>query len=173
MAHGSIPTTEAFAVSADRLVFEFLHEPGGSRAMNVNGAVTPVVFSHVATTDEQIGSIHVHMSDGVIQADGFGGLSALANGVIISVLNEDGEEIADFGTAMHPMQQNVDFSAIGGTRYVRDATGGGNDIIIIDIQFNESGAELLLRKGETILWTVRDNLTGLVEFTTVLLGFRH
>lgn len=172
MAHGSIPTIEGFAVSADRLVFEFLRN-AGSRAMNVNGAVTPVVFSHEATTDEQIGSIHVHMTDTGIKSDGFGGLTTLTNGVTIAVLDHDGEQIADFGTEDHPMKQNVDFSAIGGTRYVRDDAGGGDGIVIIDIQFRESGADLLLRKGETMQWTVNDNLTGLVEFTTVLLGFRH
>jgi hypothetical protein len=155
------------------MVYSFLSN-GGSVAMNVDGSATPVNFDHVASTTEQIHSCHIHIVDLGITSDGFGGLLTLTNGLLFQVLDTDGSTVIQtFGTDTHPIKQNFDFNHLAGNRVDRDFAGGGDDVYVVDWDFNHAGAELLLRAGQTFRCVVRDNITGLTELTMTLNGFKH
>lgn len=162
---------EEFARPANFLIYEFLTN-GGSRAMNVDGT-TPVTFKYTPTVDVQLHSVHTHLVDTGISADDFGGISALANGVLIQVLDTEAAVIQHFGTDLHPIQQNFDFAVYAGDKISRDFAGGGDDVYIFDWDFNHAGAELTLLAGQTFQFIIQDDLQALTEFTVMLQGFSH
>lgn len=141
---------------------------GSSGAMEVNGSVTPRVFSYTATGSCRVKEICVLVADDAASTwNQFGGLAALTNGVLIEAV-QGGQ-----ATTIALIQRNRELAAafssfqsygsplvsalgallgIGGTQFVFQGS--------IDLK-NESEF-IELEDGDVIRATVQDNLTNLV-----------
>lgn len=151
---------------------------GSSKAMNVNGSVTPVVFSYTATEDQVITSIKFILEDsGTNSLNTFGAIASLTNGCIIeAVIDGNTEDMtvsamkdnADLmGLCTDCRFQNVPvISVLGGTL---TATGFTNSEKTFAGEWTLDHG-LAMKDGDIIRLTVRDNLTGLNTFETTIEG---
>lgn len=158
----------------------------GNNSLVVDGSSTEVDFYVAASQDYDIfiKSISVIIGDGGSPAlNKYGALSALANGVKWTFFSQElGEyELHDgIKTNLEFIRLGVDTGAIGGgtDAYLADVSGGGTEksyIPTIDVE-ETFGIPygLRLRKGTTdrIVFTVRDDLTGLTTHNAITYGIR-
>ena len=142
----------------------------GSIAMNVNGSSTPVVFyCRLGANSIPIDIIHLHvfMVDDVEGTDVlYGGIAALTNGCQVKMV-----DTVDINLGIY--KNNQDFIKHGAVPNYAGKVGGSN--YGMDFGFdlkNVYGTVLRLsNKGyPMITFTVRDDLTGLVEHELVATG---
>lgn len=160
-------------------------DSAGSSAMNVNGSTNNVEFAVRASPDVDIylKTITVDIGDGgAPNLNGFGSLSALANGVLWEWDSQDIGEIE-----LHEgIKTNKEFIRTGcgatgaiGTgadAYLADVSGGGSEksyLPVIDLaQTFGTPWGIRLRKGtnDKMLFRVRDDLRGLTTFNAIAYG---
>lgn len=160
-----------------KIISEFLSVNGA----NVTHSITPASAATVsyrwgpsstqgnAVAEIQRGIITVQDS-GVFDAEGYGALSALTNGMTLRVMDSNG--LKYLLTDDHlPIKQNVDWGA-----YCYDvdlkAWGVGDKFIVARWTFGKSGKPVYLResKGEYLELEVADTLSGLVEHLFLIQG---
>lgn len=158
----------------------------GSENMNVDGSVTEQRFSinAVLTHDIYVNSLSVKISDtGSPNLLKFGNLSALTNGVEWTWETQDlGVEILHDG-----IKTNLEFIRTGnktvgiGTgadAFLADVSGGGTEkayLPTIDIseQFGKPwGIRLRKSTNDKMVFTVRDDLSGLSGFDIIAYGVK-
>jgi hypothetical protein len=158
----------------------------GSNDMAVNGATNNVDFYVSASqeVDIYIKSISVVIGDGGAPAlNKYGALAALTNGIRwCHFTQEDGlYELHDgIKTNLEFVRIGVDTAAIGtGTdAFLADVSGGGTEksyLPVIDLaETFGMPYGIRLRKGTTdrLIFTVRDDLTGLTTHNAITYGIR-
>lgn len=135
---------------------------GSSKAMNVNGATTPVTFQYLASgTTYYLESVSFFLADNAaFDSGGFGALAALTNGVVIEYqskgvlytltnLQTNGDLLTTMGDATFGSIQ----SGLLGTDAYITGTSRIQQRIALDPAF-----------GDFIRARVRDNITGLTTF---------
>jgi hypothetical protein len=155
------------ATEADQFVFDFLRN-GASRDMNVDGT-TPVNFDFVATADTNVERIMFFIEDGNIAPSKFGGVSALATGCLLKVLDTDGTTVIKDFLDGETITTHPEFSLLAGVDIQPDA-GAGDDVVPIRWTISKAGAKLLLLTDQRVRFTVQDDLTGLTKFYALLQG---
>lgn len=151
-------------------VQEYLKDTGGSPDMDVNGSVTPVVFSYYAGSDYdvELSSITMIIEEPAIAfGTTFWGETGLTNGLLVEVKSEDLENV------------------LCNPRYTREcleaAEVGGFDLVTATPDFARVVRAFppgtILKKAGTypgdedyIRATVRDNISGLSYFRMIVRG---
>lgn len=135
---------------------------GGSANLGVNGSVTPQLFEHVVAADDELLVDQVALvirDDGTtFSIDKFGGLSTLANGLLLQVLDASDvvksnllvDTVRDFGELLRVADEYTAPFAASARIVLRCARGG---------------APMYLPAGYKLRATVRDDLSGLTSFT--------
>ena len=140
--------------------------------MNVDGSSSTVDFSYTVPVDGEnfISRCIVYIQDANPQPTLFGGITALTNGLLVEVLDDQGGVLKTFNDA-RAIQDNSDFASLGGVD-VRYQLGTGVDDVVVrwSIDRHTGGDTLQLRAGETFRVRVRDDLSGLTAFRWVLQG---
>ena len=147
---------------------EFLRN-GGSLDMNVNGAITPVVFAVGPPAGEvwYISKMEGYMIDGSMSWSKFGSLAELSNGITIDydeyTVKEDlldGEVITTNGGWLH-------------FTYNTEIESSSTDLLKIEWLFSQSGTFLRMDgdSGDTFNLTINDNLSGIDIFRCNIQGF--
>ena len=139
--------------------------------MAVNGSVTPISFTAGPPSGKKwfISRILVTVTDTSMTWQDFGGITALTNGMTLTYKSE--------GTTYDlldglPIKQNSNW-----TQYCYDVElmegPGILDIVRVRWTFSNSGTFLVLNNANSDVFTstVRDNLTALDEYRTVIQGY--
>lgn len=147
-------------------------ENGSDHDMNVDGSTTPVEF-YFECPDNEISVLcccNVLILDNTVKIDKFGGLDALANGLLIRVVDSDHATVKHDYTS-HPITMNAEWVRMAGD-HVNIQVGAGVDMCAVGWEIAEHGRPLRLKPGQRLVATVQDNLTGLVLFHMTVQGQR-
>ena len=146
-------------------------ENGGSADMNVNGSVTPVVFSVSPPAGEvwRIASWSLYVQDGgTFDAEKWGNGITMTNG-LVPMVNYGGTsyDLLDF-----PLINSGDLSSVsdGINHY---AFGAGDEIITAEWSFVANGQYLRLTENDAIQIVVNDDLTGLTKQYSLIKGYKE
>lgn len=152
------------AIPATQTSYSFLNMlNAGSFAMNVNGSVTPVVFSYAPgpTATIYVETMKFYISDsGNPSEDKFGDLAALTNGVLIEM--QSGGVL----TTYYNLKDNTDL--IVAFRMLPQASNYLPEKNLFGFRDFSTPVKLTGSTGDFIRATVRDNLTGLNKFRMAL-----
>ena len=162
-------------VSARRLdeVFSAHLYDGVNTEMDVDGSASagPINFRHTVPANEVhfLYEVVVHLLDGTVKLDQFGGLAVLGNGIEVGFYNSDDELIID-PTDAHPIVMLSDFSIFSGSS-VEAFTGNTNDVFEATWDVPESyGGSLRMEEGSYLQFKIQDDLTELTEFHVFVHG---
>jgi hypothetical protein len=165
-------------------VREFFKTSAGSSDMKVDGSTTNVRFTIESdvTQDKYIKTISVVIADASATLSKFGNLTALSNGVVF------GWESTDLGdvTIADALKSNFDFVRLAlGNPPFGDAAGAfrASNIIstsegyvpVIDFAAMFGlpwGLRLKAGSADKIVFTVRDNVTGVDQFDAIAYGIK-
>ena len=154
----------------------------GTTSLNVDGSVTNV-SAYVASEpdcDLHIMYIVLLIADSAVVHSSFGNVSALTNGVDLTVL-EDGRTthlISSAKTGGQLLAQAGLFVPFGEGVYVNELSNwtGTSDACIVQFPVSElipGGIRIGKGTQNRISFIVNDNLTGLDDMTVRILGYRH
>lgn len=144
----------------------------GAVDMNVDGSSTPVPYWFPVPTGKiaLIRKMIVQVGDtGPLDADDFGGLAALTNGIHIKVLDSGDNTVLDLldGGSINSNSEWAEY--LYDTRI--DGYGAGDDFVSMEWDFSDFlDGGLHLHEGEKLVLTVRDNLTTLSNFEAIVKG---
>ena len=150
----------------------------GTKNANVDGSVTPVEFKLVTVANEpwEIWRLLVFVRDTLaFSAEDYGNINGpLTNGISICTVDADGEIMVDLCDGVEVVS-NADWSRLNYDVAPLDF-GSGDNYLVVRWSFNKMGEPLHLKNGESLVITVNDDLTGLVEhrfgIQGVELGYR-
>jgi len=135
---------------------------------------TPGVFSVVCQPDEylQMHWMSMQLQDaGKFDADKFGGLATLSNGVLLYIYNDITDAEPIHAITEHPLTQNGHLLHYSPGNIVVGDTG--ETVIAVKLSFTDAPTEpYKLYPGQGIVAILRDNLTGLSVFHMMLHGRR-
>ena len=156
----------------------------GSNDMRVNGATTPQYFSIKgnAATDVFIKTVDLLISDTTLDLSGFGGLSALTNGIKFEYSTPStGDIIIQQGmkTNISLIRLFSDTPALGedDAGFRLGQSGGATDTYLMKMDMTKMFGYpwgLRLRKGDIsrLSFVVNDNLAGLIAFNVKAYGIQ-
>ncbi len=154
-------------------VFKLLRTSADSDDMAVNGSVTPVAFRYTVQVGRvfELWRITWHIIDGGIRADGFGGLTARANGLLLRILKSD-ESVELDVTDGEGLKRHADFTNLAGVDVIPDTSGvgGAEDNVSVRWTIARAGRAMLLTEGQHIELVVRDDLSDLTVFHGMVQG---
>lgn len=159
--------------TADEFVYAFLRN-GGSPEMNVDGTV-PKVFEYIVPNGKNIWlrrlTIAAHNSG--MNPDNFFGLVALANGLVIEVLDNQDNQLKDF-TNSEPIKILMHLSNLAGNDAGNtiDRLGAADDGAAIRWTFEKAGEPIFMREGYKFRITVNDNITGISFLRMMVQGIQ-
>jgi len=162
-------------IDSDKLVSvnEFL-KLSASPFMNVDGSVTPKVFSVspalLGVNFLVLSRLLVHIEDnGAITADDYGALATLSSGLRIQ---------KTIGGITYNLDGGLPIT--GNTHWARLAFdmkehvfGSGNNFVTARWTFGATGIPMILQGADVLFVTVNDDLTTLVEHTMLVQGYTH
>jgi hypothetical protein len=135
---------------------------GSSSSLKVNGSTTPVVFEYVVPSNYffAFAQMNIILLDTGITPNKFAGQSALSNGMILQIVDENNASVMNFSPdgSLGAFKQNSDFYHIGGASI---QLTNGQDMIAVNWQARLIGILGGLRPGWKIRATVRDNLSAI------------
>jgi hypothetical protein len=183
VVHGHPPEEERIIALPYR---QRLANSAGSTDMTVDGSATAVQFfvSASQTYNIYIASLSWIIGDGGSPAlNKYGALTALTNGVRVDYVTEDlgTFEMHDgIKTNLEAIRFGVDTGAIGtgGDAYLADVSGGGTEKSYLpSVDFRETfglpyGLRLRKETNDKLVFTVRDDLTGLTTHDIIAYGIR-
>lgn len=155
---------------------------GGVTNMNVDGSVNPQFFTLAASKDFDIRimKLMIFIEDTMVTHAGFGNLAALTNGVDISVIEsktetfliEKAKKFADL------IEQTVMDAPFGetATAFELQSTTGVQDAQALPMDIGAlipNGIRIGTGTQDKLQVIVRDDLTGLTQFTVRVLGYKH
>lgn len=159
---------------ASKAVYRFLTDDGlvvdgTNHNMAVDGT-TPVPYYYKAAVPAVIERCIVHVRDGGVWTEvKFGSLASLTNGVTLGV-HRNGVVILDlFGGIT--MQENQDWNHVCYDVDIR-SVGSGESYLGARYTFAKSGQPVLLRKNDSLVATVSDNLAALTDFHIMIQGYQ-
>jgi hypothetical protein len=142
---------------------------GGANDLAVDGSSTPVVFSRGPGTGKKwfIYRIIWTIQDVGMNWQKFGGLSSLTNGVDL--------DYDTFGVNLDLFDGVAIKANNGFVHYCYDAeiNPGTVDVLRVRWTFNKGGTALEMNNadGDTMNFTINDNLTGLTDFFAIVQGY--
>lgn len=152
----------------------FLSDDGlqtGLKSMNVDGSVTPQEF-FVAPPPGMVYEIarlrgFIRDDAAVFNAQGFGGLSELTNGVQFTLTQKD----TVFPLTIFPIKNNASWERYNLLVKISDF-GAGDNFLSWDFDLIGLGESITLKgdDGDRMSVIINDDLTGLVDFTVLALG---
>ncbi len=164
-------------VLARDMLFRFLDTNGdGTGTKNAIGDLssTPVFLITAPAGYEYIlNRMIVKIEDAAsgFNADTYGGLTALTNGILLGHYNSSGAQDLDLLDG-EPIKQNLNWA-----RNCFDATiesfGSGTDFFKVRWTFANAGNPLVLEPGESLRLTIQDDLTGLIGQFFQVQGWRR
>lgn len=168
------------AIDAGKMLFAYTtHKSGpavGGDAENMAtaGATpgTPSIFEYTvpANTQMRVARLNFAIIDQALQLVRFGGLAALANGCLLDVVDTNGLPLLDM-TGGRPFTTNADFLYGAGIDMEIDEGGGGAlDVVKVRFSMFKAGRNVIVRAGESVRWTIRDDLTGIDQFRCQVQG---
>ena len=148
-----------------------------NKVANGDYSVTPGVFQYTAPDDDKITYLRrmiIHIRDGNagFNADNYGAVPTLTNGVIVGIYDAAGT-LQDDLTDGTPIKSAAEWSRFAHNA-VPQTLGAGSNFWSIDWDMgNEAaGTDIELRPLESIRVTWQDDLTGLEDHTFFLNGRR-
>ena len=156
-------------------VYRYLTRSTGSIDMNVDGSGAAINFDYIvpAGTDYDMFSLsrlNIVLVDGSMRWDQFGGLgSALANGLLLQLLDDGGTVQQHFDTDRQPVQDNADFGGLAGVDNPLTAAAGP-DAMPVRFTVERSGNKPTLFPNWIVRAVVQDNLAGLTKFRIQVQG---
>lgn len=153
------------------MFFRFLKN-NGSKDMDVNGSVTPVVFSiehHRSNMVMDIFRVNMVILDAGPAASEFGGIAnGLTNGLVIRIVDSQGNILIDFFDGQ-TIRNNSDFGLLAGPDWPI-VTGAGTDAVSVRWTIAKAGDSVVLNKGDRFEIVVQDDLTPLDSFRVQVQG---
>ena len=170
-----IQQSTAFETAPEDHVYEYLRNLSNlSPEMNADGS-SGINFDWVVPLGTvykkfQWARINFSMTDGGMGWGEFGGLgSALANGILLQVLDQNLAIKQDFNTATEPITINDNFANLAGTDGIFTAAAG-DDGLPIRFTISKSGNKMTLYPGWRIRLRTQDDLSDISFFRTMVQG---
>ncbi len=141
----------------------------------MDGSSTDQVFAFTVPTVEDYDTflfsrINIYITDNGIRWGRFGAIpGGLTNGLLIQVTDGAGQVLQHFGTDIHPLRLNEDFTALAGIDNVI-AQETGPDFLGIRFSVFKSGERTTIKPGWDVRFVVRDDLSSLVSFRAMAQG---
>lgn len=104
-----------------------------------------------------------------LSADDYGNLTALTNGIVVKVTDASGD-VVELTDGM-PIKSNADW-AMHCYDSDPDNYGNGDNFIHVRWTFSKAGYPISLTEGQSLVALMQDNLTGLVQHTFKVEGYR-
>lgn len=166
---GSVTTTPG---AVGDLITEYLKN-SGSELMNVNGSVTPVVFSLLADAtgayDYFIQSISIHGQDnGIKYYANFLGMATLTNGITTIIVSEGETQIRKVLKRTEDLKHEWVRGLV--SNYCLEFAPGADDVVataVFDPPFR-----MVAGSSDKIEMTVRDDLSSVTSLHTLVSGFK-
>lgn len=166
-------------MAATKRVYDLLRDPFESNPLinwrgNVNGlpSMMTLVF---ANTDREVVLIErmiIYIEDlFMFSVTGYGGMSALDNGIDVVIVDVPSAEVIENLTADNPIQTNGDWSA-----QCRDSKyenfGPMGNALTANWRFTEDGGPLILDPKQALVVQINDDLTSLSRHEFRVRGIR-
>lgn len=171
-----IQKATAFKTVAQDHVYEYLTRASDETIeMNIDGSGGAINFDYIVPAGTvfknfMFSRINIVLVDGTIRWGQFGGLgSALANGLLFQVLDDNGVIQQHFGTDVKPIQANEDFIALAGIDSLL-TPAAGDDALPVRFSIFKSGHRITMFPNWIMRAVVQDNLTGLSAFRMMVQG---
>ena len=153
--------------------WRYLKTEAGSSEMSVDGSSTPVEFVYTAALPTVVERLNFMARDnGIAQPSGFFSLAALPKGLWIVHRAPDGAVLENFGTGDRPLMTTAAFGSLAGVDIESD-TAQGQSCFNIRWTLARAGAPLGMSPGTSLVVTVRDDLSDLIEFSAMAQGLHH
>lgn len=170
--HRENPQINPFAVDARYFINEYVAHVSGAEGtddFNMNpGADAVFAYTVPEETEVRIARLNIAIVDGGPTLREFGGLPTLANGVLIHVMDRDGLSVLDLAGG-RPLTHNADFLYLTGID-MEIVTGAGLDVVKMRYSLFKAGANLRMKAGDEIRFTIQDDLSGLDQFRCMVQG---
>lgn len=155
--------------NSDQFIYAFLtrDNDGEDKEMAID-ATGGVNFEYSQSEEWLFSRINIVIVDAGITATGFGGLSALANGLSFLITDESGNEIENF-YPIGTINENYEWSMLAGSDVDLTATQG-DDMLIIRFSVFRAGGIMRIAPNHKVRMILRDNLTGLSRFEAQVQG---
>lgn len=165
--------------AADRFIYKHIllisgpqSASGNDYDLDTNSSLgNPSIFEYQvpAFTTIDFSRCNFFITDGAITPNKFGGVSALANGCLFQIIDDDGTGILlDFFDGV-PIKTNDQFAKIAGVDTVA-TFAAGDDFFPIRFTMQRAGKKMRLTAGQRIRWTNRDNLSTITRFQFMVQG---
>lgn len=119
-------------------------------------------------------SLHIGIEDASkMAANLYGGITALTNGIVISIKDLNGATIHNF--TPQPVQKTWHYGLMAGTNMTPEATAAGVDRVNIEYHIDEHiGGPCIINgdRGEYLSFNVTDDLSGLVSHIVQVTGYK-
>ncbi len=163
---GRQPASSVFKLLRDDASFE----------MNVNGSSSSVTFQWVNPLDAgrpaYLHRLLLGAFGGAVEDHaGFFTRAVLANGLLITVRDQDGAIQQDFDTTEAPIKRHVEFGTLAGVDVASDSTAGTSRFNIRWTFSHGASRPLLISPGWSINVEVRDDLTALAMLRMSVQGY--
>lgn len=155
----------------------FKDSAGSNDMVAVGSLTTPVDYTIDADSnfDYFIKTLSVKVADAGAKFNLFGALGALSNGIEFKWKNQStGELIIHDG-----IKDNLEWFRLSNngveTSSIIDLSGGGADAVLVHIDLavlfgNPWGVRLVKGRTDQLIFSVRDDLTGITEFNIIAYG---
>lgn len=166
----------AGTVPGQNAIYERLHDvlTGDSVEMNVNGSIVPRIFRWTARDDAYLGRLHFAViDDSPTVIDGFFSLPALTEGLLVSIFNPENDVQLNFGGTVvgTGIRTSAEFGLLAGVDVdVASFANTSRHIVRWTLSEAFGGALLFVPKGQSLRVIIRDDLSGLAFFNTMVQG---
>lgn len=155
--------------------FEFLKDPNGSVGMNVDGSNAPVEFEYRVETGMGLSLhvINVVLIHTTVAPTDFGALGELTNGLLVDIRDPLGAVKKDM-CGGQPVVRNADWRPLAGVESQERIGAASDDSMTISFDFDDNcGAPMRLKAGDSVRFTVRDNLSTITLFRAMVQGLLY
>ena len=153
---------------AVRKLYRYLDTAGdgsGSKHANVDGTFTPVPFKLTCPLGQKydLQRMMVYVVDkGKFKPDRYGVDRVLNIGITCEVQDPVGVQIIDMFDDI-PVRVNPDWACICYDVDITDGTASQNNSLAARWTFAETGRRMAIQNGESLVVTIRDDLTALTD----------
>ncbi len=171
-----VTSDNAVAAPGNQFIYSYLTHISGpdgtdDENMDPDASGADAIYEYIvpAGPSARIARLNMAIVDPSPRLDRFGGQAALANGVLMQVLDTDDNELIDL-TGGRPIQTNAEFLYLAGIDMELITTAGAGVVKVRHSLF-KAGANMLLMPGQKIRFTIQDDLSALgTEFRCMVQG---
>lgn len=134
-------------------------------------AAVPSIFEYTVppNTEMRVARLNFAIIDANPMLTLFGGMAALANGCLLDIVDSNGLSLLDM-TGGRPFQANKDFLYAAGIDMVIVIEAAGPDVVKVRFSLFKAGRNVIVKAGESVRWTIQDDLAGIPEFRCQVQG---